>query len=286
MSKRLRRNSTSRRTPNFLNGVALARSNPATPSDASGVLAATVIDWRGVDPSTVVRVFEDFVAPAGSSLPVPWGTVDVSAAGAPTIDYVDPAGFSGNNGEFTLALATTNEAEDAVLHWGDDTFLGPVSQPFFETRLQIVPDETGGSGELGAGDYVIVGLSSAHAADPDAATLNAWFKITGAPGTDNILWETDDNATDDDDNDTGAAWVDATYFKLAIDVAIDADDTTSLLVKFYVDDEHVGTGTLALGEIIGAAAALQPYIRVHKAAAANNDHAVIIDYVDIAHTRI
>lgn len=115
MSKRLNRNSTSRRTPNFLNGVALARSTPASPGTSSGISGATVVDWRGVDPSTVIRVFEDFVAPAGSSLPAPWGTVDVSAGGAPTIDYVDPSGFTGGNGVFTLALDTTNEAEDAVL---------------------------------------------------------------------------------------------------------------------------------------------------------------------------
>lgn len=119
------------------------------------------------------RYFSDhqhFNLKAGASLSLPWATVTV---GTPTAAaYVTGAA----GGQLNLKLATTNEAESNTLYWADHQPLPITSKPVFATRLSIVPDATGATGELTAGT-IVFGLASAYNATFDSVATSAWFKI-------------------------------------------------------------------------------------------------------------
>lgn len=284
MTTRTRRLPQFSKAHQFLKGFFVFRDRPDAKGDEDDYLIATERRWYGDDPSTFLVVKEDFLAPAGTSLPAPWAKQDTSAAGSPVSDYVDATAGSGSNGAFNLALAADNEVESLTLYWGDYTPLGAAHYPYFETTVLIRPDVTGASGDLAAGDVLVFGLASNRNATHDDITLNAWFRMEGA--NKNILWETDDDTTDDDDNDTGVDWVADTAIKLAVDFAPDPADATNVKVRFYVDDVLVGTSDMDLISMITAAEQFQPYIEVTKAAAANSDHDVLVDYVVAAGRKV
>lgn len=207
-----------------------------------------------------VRVFEDFLADAGATLPTPWGTHDTSTAGSPTIAYVADA----LNGEFTLAHDSQAEAQNIALYWADQLMIDPTKNPIFEAKLKI----NFAGAAFTADQRIVIGLCSARNATLDSSTQNVWFRIEGANL--NILWETDDNSTNDDDNDSTIDIVDNTYTTFRIDMS-DLDD-----IKFYVDGVRCGGGTAA-GAFTNSMK-LQPYIEMQKDGGADTD-AVTIEYV-------
>lgn len=173
------------------------------------------------DASLGYAVFEDFRGIAGATEP-PYITTNVQTAA--TVDYV--TGFG--TGLYAVSL-TNNDAADAgqILCDEVDITTGPVFD--FKARLDGLP--------LLAVERFVIGLASAHANAEDAlddVATNAWFRVEGTSL--NLLWETDDGTTDDDDNDTGIDLVDDTFFEGRIDFR----DLTA--VKFYV--KVSGTWTL------------------------------------------
>lgn len=247
----------------FLDGLALGISK-----NADEVSSAVPLTWRGLGLAKACRVQEDFLLAASGSLPAPWGTQDTSAAGSPTLDYVNDA----DGGEYILKLAADNEVEKITLYFADQLVIDATKKPFIEFRLKVEADVTGAGGALAAGDIIVFGLASARNATYDDIAANAWFRFEGA--NNNILVETDDGATDDDDNDTTLDWVDGTYAIYGIDLY----DLSA--IKFYVNG--VLAATLNASAMTGN---LQPFIEVSKAAAANFDHRLTLDYVDVAWQR-
>lgn len=210
------------------------------------------------------RILEHFPLAAGGTLPAPWATQDTSSSGTPTLDYADDAA----GGQYILKLAADNEAEAITLYHGDQLTFDSTKKVIFEARVKIEPDVTGAGGDLAAGDIIVMGLAAARDATLDDITKNVWFRFEGA--NHNILVESDDGSTDDDDNDTGSDWVDDTWMVLKIVI----DDVSA--IGFYVDGVRVAQ--LAAAALTGN---LQPFIEVSKAAAANFDHRVTIDYIDV-----
>lgn len=222
-------------------------------------------------PQAGVRVFEDFLLASGGSLPAPWGTQDTSAAGTPTLAYSDDAA----GGQFVLKLAADNEAEAISLYFADQLVFDSTKKPVFKCRVKLEPDVTGAGGELGDGDAIVIGLASARNATLDNVAAHAWFRLQGSASPNkNILVESDDGTTDDDDNDTGSDWVANTWIELAIDMS----DLAA--IGFYIDGVKVAQ--LAASAMTGN---LQPFVEVTKAAAANNDHRLTVDWIDVSAQR-
>lgn len=248
-----------RRTELFLNGITLNRTD--NPEDVS---TAVELDWYGVGLKKALRVQEDFLYAAGATLPLPWGEHDTSAAGSPTTDYVDDAA----GGIFRLQLAATNETETIGVFFSDQLVLDVTKNPRFACRIRITSD----GAALGANEIIVAGLASARDNTFDNVTTHAWFRFEGA--NNNILTETDDGTTDDDDNDTGIDWVKDAWLELEIDAA----DLSA--VEFYVNGVKAGA-SLAMAAATGN---LQPFIFLQKSTGTTTCR-LDIDMAEVASNR-
>lgn len=221
-------------------------------------------------PTLKSRFYQDFNYKAGAAMILPYTVI--TPVGTPTgLAFVSNA----RGGQISLILATTNEAELTGVNWADNLTVDAFRGPIMEFRMSITPDVTGAGGLFAAGDILVAGLASAHNATADSIVTNAWFRFEGANL--NITCETDDGTTDSDDQDTLVDYVSGTFLTLKIDM------TTLSAVKFYVNG--VLKKTLSMAAIVATGTGLQPYFALRKAAAANFDHKVLVDYVDITCTR-
>jgi len=216
---------------------------------------------RGQRRDRSCEIFEDFFADAGATLPTPWGTVDVSSAGSPTIDYVADSA----NGSFGLTHDTQDELQSMTLSFADQLVVDIAQGPVFEAKVTLTT-------ALTADQRVVVGLASARNATLDSIATNAWFRMEGANL--DILWETDDGTTNDDDNNTGSDWVSGTAMVLRIDCRNLAQ------IVFYIDGVAVAAGAMA-----AATGNLQPYIEIQKDAGADAN-SLAIDYVSVVWDRV
>lgn len=213
-----------------------------------------------------VRVFEDFLAAAGVTLPAPWGKHDTSSAGSPTTNYVANA----FNGEYNIAHDSQSEQQNLALYWADQLMIDPTKNPVFECRMKI----NFAGAAFTADQRIVIGLAAARNATLDSNATHAWFRIEGANL--NILWETDDASTDDDDNDSTIDIVDDTYTVFRIELSDLAD------IKFYVDGVRCGGGTAAAA--LTASHKLQPYVEIQRDAGAETE-SVVIDYIMVEQDR-
>lgn len=211
------------------------------------------------------RVFDDFFGEAYDT--VFWGTTETALNTAIALDQ-DAIG-----GILELILDADDNAEIAAVHFGDNESLYLGKGLIFEARvawsvLPLTGTETVQS---------VVGVAGAHNAVLDTIDCSAWFRIESAANT-ALLWETDDNVTNDDDNATGIVLVASQYYVLRIDF------TDLAHVRFYVDGVLVGTGAMAP---VGAVGQVQPYLNISKAVAANNTGTgtMLIDYIKIIQNR-
>ena len=202
---------------------------------------------------------------AGENTTAIWRTVETNLNA--DIAVVNDAA----NGIVRIAADVDDNAEEGTIFFNDNLQFRLDQGLIFECRVAMSVLPTNVGGELTS---IIFGLASANAALPDDVAVNAWFRLEG---TADILWETDDATTDDDDNDTlenAGAGVYDTY-------RIDCTDWTT--PKFYINGALVGTGNMA-GLI---APEVQPFFRVDKQWAAANTSlgALDIDYVRVWQNR-
>lgn len=174
-----------------------------------------------------------------------WTAKDTSSAGTPTYLCITEDG-----GACALTLANTSEEEIVTLYTNDvlPYDLRKISQVWWVAKVAGVDAVT----------QIALGVASATADALDDVSVNAWFRIDGTASTSAVVIETDDNATNDDDNATGVTLA-STYKKFLIDFSQGLSD-----VRFFVDGVKVGTGTFSMA---GAAAGqnVQPFVRVQKA---------------------
>lgn len=228
----------------------------------------TAAQFRPLAPGAdFVDVFEDFLLAAGGTLPTPWATQDTSAVGTPTLNYVSDA----VGGQYKIALAVDNEVEAITIYHGDQRVFDITKGPVMEARIKIRRDVTGATGYTAAGDKIVIGLASDRNAILDDIAVNAWFLLTGATNN-NLYVETDDGTTDNDDNDSGVDQVENTWMTLTIDCS------TLSNIRFLKDGVDVTPETMTLAAATGN---VQPFIEVAKAASANRDHEVIVDWIRI-----
>lgn len=222
---------------------------------------------RALPARDVVGLTEDFLGRPGQALPTWLTTQDTSSAGTPTMDFVaDAAG-----GAWAMKPDTTNEVENITLYQGDQLTWNLAKKPILRARVKIEPDVTGAGGAFAAGDKLVIGLASDRNATLDSVVTNAWFRFEGANA--NILVETDNGTTDTDDKDTGIDWTADTYMELEIDCS------TPTAVRFRINgvDRTPSGFTFA----VPTSGTVQFFAELQKAAAANNDHRITFDYIDI-----
>lgn len=173
-----------------------------------------------------------------------WETVDV--AGATEALLADT-----ESGVFRLYLnAGGNEAEDAVLYFGDQTVIDVLNDVQFETRLSVTVAP-------GTGVRAVWGMCGDHNLDKDTVAESAWFSLDA--GLD-LCCETDDGTTNTDDQDTGTDLVAGAYHIYRIDFSNLSD------VKFYVDGSRVlGTTTFDMDALTTTTGLFQPYFSLDKA---------------------
>jgi hypothetical protein len=171
-------------------------------------------------------------------------------------------------GVMTMIIDADNNAEDAVLYWGDQRSIDLNLAANIEFRLAMPVLPTGGAPATGT--TAVFGLAHDHNLDKDTVATHAWFRLQGAAS---ILCETDDTTNDNDDVDTGIDLVAGVYHVFRID-AFDIAD-----VKFYIDGVRVCTATtFDMSNCTADEARMQPYISLDKAA--NTEVGTInLDYV-------
>lgn len=172
-----------------------------------------------------------------------WTIKDTSAAGTPT--YVN-----GQNG-FTATLASNSESEIVTLYQNDIKCYDCADILSIEWDVSV-------SG-VDSVTQVVFGVASSQNDTPDSVTQNAWFKIAGADSTSNIVCETDDNTTDNDDKATGTT-LSSTIKRCVISFRQGLSD-----VRFSVNGARVASATTFNMSAIAANTQFQPFVQIQKA---------------------
>ena len=196
--------------------------------------------------------------PASADPATPWLVDDTSSSGTPT--------YTTGTSEAVLTLASTTEAENVCLHFGD-------SLDFDIDLIQRVEMRVKTVATLDSATSVAFGMASARNDAIDSIAAHASFRLIGS---NSVVVESDDSVTDKDDISTGASLV-ATYKRFVIDFTGGKSD-----VKFYIDGARVAASTTF--DMSGYSAGLQPYVQIQKTSDANTD-SVTVDYVYIVSKR-
>ena len=200
----------------------------------------------------------------GKALHPRWNLQDTSSAGAPT-----SAGVNAIDGLWSLKLASTNEAETYGINFGDLLNYSP--------HGLVVKFGFTVAAALSTSRRIIIGMGSAHNDTLDNIASNAWFKIDADA---NLVVESDDGTTDNDDKDTT---IDLTAGQL-IHCRIEILSPTA--VYFFA-----GTGSTSIPKRVQAGTTfsvstslLQPMAIVQKDSGTTQDD-LRIDYFGVYPTR-
>lgn len=190
--------------------------------------------------------YDDFLGTAVlSDGTVMWSVVEVALNLA-----IDPLADTAN-GVMQLTMDADNNAEDAVLYWGDQKGISLKHGAVFEcrARVAVAPTLTG---------QIVFGMAGDHHLDKDSVTESAWFKFDGGLAA---LAETDDTTNDNDDVATGVTVAVGEYRVYRIDFTNLSD------VKFYINGVGVATGTtFDMSNLSDSEAVMQPYFSIDKGA--------------------
>ena len=173
----------------------------------------------------------------------PWSTVEVLLNTAIGI-LADQAG-----GVLRLVIDIDNNAEDAVIYWGNQRAINLKAGAVFECRakLSVIPTLT---------TEIVFGMAGDHNLDKDSITEGAWFKFDGSAAA---VAESDDTTNNNDDIATGVTVATNEYRIYRIDF------TNLAKVLFFIDGVGVATGTtLDMSNLTDSEAIMQPYISMDK----------------------
>lgn len=197
-----------------------------------------------LDADYAVKWSDDFLGvalnkyTANENTAAPWRTIEtnLNTAIGLVADEV--------NGVAQITLDSDDNAEVGYLSWdaaGTTQEVLSMNQGLiFETRLAIHTLPITGTETC----CFMWGLAGTYHATPDTVDVNAWFRVeSSAAGSGTILWESDDNSTNDDDNSTGITVTADVYhiYRIECSGTVTGDDQA---VKFYIDNKLVGTGVM------------------------------------------
>ena len=111
-----------------------------------------------------------------------WNKTIVKTSGAPTVAVA--------SGKAKLLLTNNDEAQTAVLHWGDNLGLDidQINSVDIYAKIGIT---------LAATEDVIFGVAAAHNATANSVAAHAWFRALAA---DAIVCQTDDGTNDESES--------------------------------------------------------------------------------------
>ena len=150
-----------------------------------------------------------------------------------------------------LTLAATSENEIVTMYMNDVLPIDLASLKWISFILKVAG--------IDSVTTLTVGVGSARNDTEDSVTVNAWFRMEGSASTSNLVVETDDNTTDNNDVATGTS-LSSTYKKCTIDFTNGLKD-----VRFYVDGARVAAGTTFDMSAVTAGQNVQPIIQLQKA---------------------
>lgn len=247
----------------FLNGQSTA-FNTALPSEITPVGAPVYFydDFLGA-------YFQKYAA--NENTVAPWVTTETNLN--------TPIGLvaDGVNGVVQITIDADDNAEVGYIGWNGQEALSMNQGLVWEARIAVHTLPTADGAET---TDLLWGLSGAYNADPDAVDVNAWFRMVGtAAGSTAVVWETDDNVTNDDDNAiSGLTIVADEYhiYRIECTGTVAGDDQKA---TFYVDGSPVGTGTMA--GLTAATGLVQPVLWGLKTKTVKNVSvgAIYCDYV-------
>ena len=191
-----------------------------------------------------------------------WVITDTSSAGTPTYATVDAA-TDNSIGAVAIDMDTQAEVQNVCLSWNDVLTLDidKITEIAFRIKMnQAAVDAT---------TSVAFGLCSDRNDAIDSLAVHSSFRVIGADSTTNVVVETDDATTDNDDVATGQTLINA-YKICRISFAAGTDD-----VRFFVDGQAVATGTTF--DMSGATTNLQPYLQLQKTSDANANGVTLSD---------
>jgi hypothetical protein len=175
-----------------------------------------------------------------------WTIADTSSSGTPTYLCATEDG-----GSAVLTIAATSEAENVCLYFNDVL-------PWDLALLQHVKIVAKVSG-IDSVTTLVMGVGNARNDTPDSVGVNAWFRMEGSASTSNVVVETDDNTTDNDDKATGQT-LSSTYKTFLIDFSQGLAD-----VRFFIEGERVAASTTFNMSAVTAGQNVQPIIQIQKA---------------------
>lgn len=233
-----------------------------------GILAADEVNLTDKDrnvnvtrqrnPAQQIEFFDDFIDIADGTN---WVKQDTSAVGAPTWALVADT----HGGEFAMTLAADAEAESLTLYFGDQLIFAANKKPVLEARLKV--------STIAAAQRVVFGLAGVRDATLDNIAQNAWFRIEANM---NVLVETDDGTTDNDDNDTTVDAVNGTYAIYEVDLSNLAD------IKFRINGIDRTPETMNLSAL--TTETLQPFLEIQKDSGTGTP-AITLDWIQITADR-
>lgn len=150
-----------------------------------------------------------------------------------------------------LTLAATSENEIVTMYMNDVLPIDLASLKWISFILKVAG--------IDSVTTLTAGVGSARNDTEDSVTVNAWFRMEGSASTSNLVVETDDNTTDNNDVATGTS-LSSTYKKCTIDFTNGLKD-----VRFYVDGARVAAGTTFDMSAVTAGQNVQPIIQLQKA---------------------
>lgn len=243
--------------------VGIALETVTTDGDQIAVMPVGFGAVYEVGADLVAEFFDDFMGKDGVLLSESgsegvWEDVIVGSA---TIGVAADQ----NTGAASIALTAASEAQDAVLYFGDELIwdIDSLQEIKFRARVSVLPT---------SGSTLVMGVAGDHNLDKDAVAQHAWFKLLDT----NLLVETDDGSTDDDDNDTTVDVVNTDWAVYRIDLRDKSN------VKFYRNGTRLlPSSTFDLSNYSGG---LQPYFSLDKASGTSVG-TLLIDYVQALITR-
>lgn len=187
-----------------------------------------------------------------------WTIADTSSAGTPTHLVATDTGL-------TMTIAATSEAENICAYQNDVLIydLASLQHVWFIARFVAQAD---------AVTTLTMGVGSARNDTPDSVAANAWFRVEGSVSVSNVVCETDDGTTDNDDKASGTSML-LVYKKYLIDFTRGLAD-----VRFFVDGARVATGTTFDMSAATAGQNVQPIIQLQKASGTGVPALSVVQY--------
>lgn len=174
-----------------------------------------------------------------------WTIKDTSASGTPTY-------LTGSSG-MVLTLASTSESEIVTMYQNNILAL-PLESPGIDS-IEWAVSVSG----IDSVTTLVLGVASSQNDTPDSVSYNAWWRVEGSASTSNLVCETDDATTDNDDKVSGAT-LSGTIRRLKIDFTNGLDD-----VRFYADGSRRASATTFNMEALVAGTTVQPFVQLQKA---------------------